>query len=83
MTNIDRSASAQGQINNPTDQGIFIQEAQTSAAKLLGIREQYRDRYWQKRDPIYRDRLLWRSQSFRHLTHLLPGQTILELGCGK
>ena len=51
--------------------------------KTLGIREQYRDRYWLKRDPIYGDRLLWRAQSFRHMVHLLPGQTILELGCGR
>ncbi|WP_404786449.1 glycosyltransferase [Altericista sp. CCNU0014] len=56
---------------------------QTPAAKVLGVRERYRDRYWEKRDPIYQDRLLWRAQSFRHLTHLLPGQTILEIGCGK
>lgn len=48
----------------------------------LGIREQYRDRYWNKRDPICDDRLLWRAQSFRHIVHLLPGQSILELGCG-
>jgi dolichol-phosphate mannosyltransferase len=53
------------------------------AIKKLGIREQYRDRYWLKRDPIFNDRLLWRAQSFRHIVHLLPGQTILELGCGR
>src|SRR3990172_12599288 len=51
--------------------------------KTLGIREQYRDQYWQGRDPIYNDRLLWRAQTFRHMVHLLPGQTILELGCGQ
>jgi dolichol-phosphate mannosyltransferase len=51
--------------------------------KTLAIREQYRDQYWQRRDPIYTDRLLWRAQSFRHLVHLLPQQTILELGSGK
>lgn len=49
----------------------------------LGIREHYRDQYWLKRDPIYEDRLLWRAQTFRHMVHLLPGQTILELGCGQ
>lgn len=26
--------------------------------------------------------MLWRAQAFRHLVHLLPGQTILELGSG-
>ena len=51
--------------------------------EALGLREAYRDDYWQRRDPIYADRLLWRSQTFRHLVHLLPGQTILELGCGR
>jgi len=61
----------------------LVSEQPTQAVKLLGIREQYRDRYWLKRDPIYRDRLLWRAQSFRHMVHLLPGQTILELGCGR
>lgn len=51
--------------------------------ETLGIRESFRDRYWLKRDPISSDRLLWRAQTFRHLVHLLPGQTILELGCGQ
>lgn len=48
----------------------------------LVCRERYRDDYWQKRDPIAPDRLLWRAQTFRHTVHLLPGQTILEVGCG-
>ena len=33
--------------------------------------------------PILEDRLLWRAQTFRHMVHLLPGQTILEIGCGQ
>jgi SAM-dependent methyltransferase len=49
----------------------------------LAVRERYRDEYWRKRDPIADDRLLWRAQTFRHTVHLLPGQTILELGCGE
>jgi dolichol-phosphate mannosyltransferase len=49
----------------------------------LAIRERYRDDYWRKHDPIAADRLLWRAQTFRHIVHLLPGQTILELGCGE
>src|SRR5205814_2078280 len=48
----------------------------------LAVRERYRDKYWRKRDPIAEDRVLWRAQTFRHTVHLLPGQTILELGCG-
>jgi dolichol-phosphate mannosyltransferase len=50
---------------------------------ILALRERYRDDYWQKKDPIIIDRLLWRAQTFRHIVHLLPGETILELGCGK
>jgi dolichol-phosphate mannosyltransferase len=49
----------------------------------LAMRERYRDRYWRERDPIARDRLWWRAQSFRHTVHLLPGQSILELGSGE
>src|ERR1051326_7328136 len=49
----------------------------------LSIREQYRDAYWRDRDPIIADRLLWRAQTLRHTVHLLPGETILELGCGE
>ncbi len=48
----------------------------------LSLREQFRERYWHKRDPIIKQRLLWRAQTFRHMVHLLPNQTILELGCG-
>lgn len=48
----------------------------------LEARERFRDEYWRERDPILKDRLLWRAQTFRHTVHLLPGQTILELGCG-
>jgi len=51
--------------------------------KILGLREKYRDDYILTKDPIFNDSLLWRAQSFRHLVHLLPGQTILELGAGK
>jgi len=49
----------------------------------VAVRERYRDDYWRKHDPIAADRLLWRAQAFRHTVHLLPGQTILELGCGQ
>lgn len=48
----------------------------------LAVRERFRDDYWFERDPIVKDRLLWRAQSIRHTVHLLPGQTILELGAG-
>jgi dolichol-phosphate mannosyltransferase len=58
----------------------------TASAELLtgtlALRERVREAYWQRRDPIIDDRMLWRAQTFRHIMHLLPGQTILELGCG-
>jgi len=50
---------------------------------LVASRERYRDDYWRERDPIVEHRLLWRAHTFRHIVHLLPGQTILELGCGE
>lgn len=53
------------------------------AIATLAARERFRDRYGRDRDPIYEDRLLWRAQTFRHLVHLLPGETILVLGCGR
>lgn len=76
------STSSLTSYTSPFDENNAV-DVQTPAAKVLGLRERYRDQYWEKRDPIYADRLLWRAQSFRHLTHLLPGQSILELGCGK
>jgi len=54
-----------------------------SLIEILAIREQYREEYLNLRDPIAEDRMLWRAQTFRHLVHLLPGQAILELGCGQ
>ena len=66
-------------MNKPT----VITEQNTQETKLLGIREQYRDHYWKRKDPILEDRMIWRAQTFRHMVHLLPGQTILELGCGQ
>jgi dolichol-phosphate mannosyltransferase len=53
-----------------------------SMIRILGMREQVRSAYSKHRDPIFVDRMRWRAQSFRHMTHLLPGHTILELGCG-
>jgi SAM-dependent methyltransferase len=48
----------------------------------LSEREAFREHYQRERDPIAEDRLMWRAQTFRHMVHLLPGQSILELGCG-
>jgi len=48
--------------------------------ETLAVRERYRDAYFAQRDPIASDRMLWRAQTFRHLVHLVPGQSILALG---
>ncbi len=50
--------------------------------ETLALREHYRDEYRKARDPIGEDRLLWRAQTFRHAVHFMPGQSVLELGCG-
>ena len=73
---------AESRITNNIDELIVIEDQQSETIKTLAIREQYRDHYWAMRDPIAAERLLWRAQSFRHMVHLLPGQTILELGAG-
>lgn len=51
-------------------------------AESLAMREAHRAWYLRRRDPIASDRMRWRAQLFRQLVHLLPGQTILELGAG-
>ncbi len=56
---------------------------ETESISILRMREEFRDQYLLEHDPIYEDRLLWRAQTFRHMVHLLPKQSILELGCGQ
>src|SRR5437773_935330 len=63
--------------------GNHRMQTDTAFHSALAVRERYRDDYWRKHDPISADRLLWRAQAIRHTVHLLPGQTILELGCGE
>jgi dolichol-phosphate mannosyltransferase len=50
--------------------------------RVLAGREEFRDEYGRRLDPIREDRLLWRAQSFRHIVHLLPGHDVLQLGAG-
>ena len=73
----------QASIAQPSSCGSHASRAATSFVATLATREHFRDQYWRNRDPIADDRLLWRAQTFRHTVHLLPGQTILELGCGE
>ena len=51
--------------------------------EALATSEQFRRRYLELSDPIADDRMLWRAHTFRHMVHLMPGQTILELACGE
>ena len=67
----------------PMQKGVSQSKKPSSLVANLAVRERYRDEYWRKHDPISNDRLLWRAQAFRHTVHLLPGQSILELGCGE
>jgi dolichol-phosphate mannosyltransferase len=53
-----------------------------SVTHTLALRARLREAYWKRQDPIIDDRMPWRAQTFRHVMHLLPGQSILELGCG-
>jgi SAM-dependent methyltransferase len=48
----------------------------------IAARERASDSYFFRTDPIKDLRLWWRAQTVRHTFHLLPGETILEIGCG-
>lgn len=54
-----------------------------SGIDAVAAREQASERYWSSRDPINELRLWWRAQTVRHMFHLLPGESVLELGCGR
>lgn len=62
---------------------VSMNTSAQSVLQTLALREKTRDEYLARRDPIAPDRLHWRAQSFRHMVHLLPGQSILEMGCGQ
>jgi dolichol-phosphate mannosyltransferase len=53
-----------------------------TALDAVATRERVTDLYWSRRDPINELRIGWRAQTARHMFHILPGETILELGCG-
>lgn len=60
-----------------------IMPSEAAFIDMLALREQLRDRYWKRRDPIIEARMAWRAQTFRQLVHTLPGLKILEVGCGE
>ncbi len=49
---------------------------------LISERERVSDRYWSQKDSLNEMRIWWRACTVRHILHLLPGETILELACG-
>ncbi|MHB1557181.1 MAG: glycosyltransferase [Isosphaeraceae bacterium] len=48
----------------------------------IAERERASDRYWTHKDKLIGMRVWWRACTARHVLHMLPGETILELGCG-
>jgi dolichol-phosphate mannosyltransferase len=52
------------------------------AMRALSERERVSDDYWREKDSIRAYRLRWRAQTIRNMLHIVPGETILELGCG-
>ena len=50
--------------------------------KLLKENERARCQYWDHKDYFLELRLKWRAQMARHMFHLLPNESILDLGCG-
>src|SRR6267143_6195526 len=48
----------------------------------IAMREHVTDHYWASQDPLNELRIGWRAQTVRHMFHLLPGESVLELGCG-
>jgi len=65
-----------------TAAGLSAVSGAAGMADALGVREGFRDAYWRERDPIADDRLFWRAHTFRHMVHLLPGESVLELAAG-
>ena len=49
---------------------------------LLKTQERTRENYWRNTDYFLSYRLRWRAQMVRHLFHLFPENSVLELGSG-
>ena len=52
------------------------------AMQSIADRERVTDWYWTRKDSLIGSRVWWRATTARHILHLLPGETVLELGCG-
>ncbi len=52
------------------------------AMRSIADRERVSDWYWTRKDNLAEMRVWWRATTARHMLHLLPGETVLELACG-
>ena len=61
---------------------VGLNAISASTMKSIADRERVSDWYWTHKDKLIEMRVWWRACTARHMLHLLPGETILELGCG-
>jgi SAM-dependent methyltransferase len=66
----------------PTYLKKFQSQAQMDLFIELKKQERARSRYWKEKDYFLSQRVKWRAQMARHLFHLFPGESILEIGAG-
>lgn len=63
---------------------VLLKEIADRRGRLLGesLREQerFRAQYWKEKDHFLPERLGWRARMTRHLFHLFPNESILEIG---
>jgi SAM-dependent methyltransferase len=58
------------------------QSAGTTLEQNLGEMERKRERYWRSYPQSSPHKLRWRALTVRHSFHVLPGESILEIGAG-
>ncbi len=51
--------------------------------ETLKEQERFRAQYWKEKDYFLPQRLEWRARMTRHMFHLFPEESILEIGCSK
>jgi dolichol-phosphate mannosyltransferase len=69
-------------VANPFAAPTRLSGLSAAALKSIADRERVTDRYWTRNDRLNEMRIWWRGCTARHLFHILPGETILELACG-
>ena len=61
---------------------VGLNAISASTMESIAHRERVSNWYWTHKDSLNAMRIWWRACTARHMLHLLPGETILELGCG-